>query len=152
MRPLIIRERRDEDLAELARLLAEQQPGSRYPVRWPPPVPVEGFLVRPTEERAWVAELDGHVVGHVSVCRVGGRPPGSVRCHDGHRGSRRAGRTLCRRRRRRHRRLPVLTVAPTHERPLEVDGRRGWRVVGETGPPWLRDDEPPLVPMVLDQD
>jgi GNAT superfamily N-acetyltransferase len=33
---------------------------------------VEDFLVRPGEERAWVAEIDGRVVGHVAVYALGG--------------------------------------------------------------------------------
>ena len=54
------------------RVLAEQQASSRYPVRWPLPIPIEDFLVRPGEERAWVAEVDGAVVGHVAVYGVDG--------------------------------------------------------------------------------
>jgi hypothetical protein len=37
-------------------LLGEQQPVTAYPLRWPLPFPVEQFLVRETEEDAWVAE------------------------------------------------------------------------------------------------
>ena len=48
----LIRARRDDDLPELARVLAEQQPVTRYPLRWPLPFPVEQFLVRATEEIA----------------------------------------------------------------------------------------------------
>ena len=69
---LVVRERRDDDVPALAVVLAEQQSTSRYPVRWPLPIPVEDFLVRPGEERAWVAELDGRVVGHVAVYTLDG--------------------------------------------------------------------------------
>jgi len=69
-RAALIRPRRDDDVAVLADLLIEQQPGSRYPDRWPLPFPVEDFLVRDREQAAWVAELDGTVVGHVMVASV----------------------------------------------------------------------------------
>src|SRR6478735_6008007 len=67
-----IRPRRREDVGELVVVLTEQQPSSHYPVRWPLWVPVEEFLVRPGEERAWVAEVDGRVVGHVAVHTLAG--------------------------------------------------------------------------------
>ena len=66
----MIRPRRDSDVVVLADLLSEQQPVSRYPYRWPLPFPVEDFLVRDHEQAAWVAELDGTVVGHVMVASV----------------------------------------------------------------------------------
>ena len=55
-------------------VLAEQQPTSRYPFRWPLPFPVEQFIVREAEKASWVAEIDDRPVGHVSV----GRPRGDL--------------------------------------------------------------------------
>jgi GNAT superfamily N-acetyltransferase len=165
MTGVIIRPRREQDLPALAEVLADQQALTGYPVRWPLPFPVEQFLVRSTEERSWVAELDGRVVGHASACR----PDGELRdlfvaavgteeiaelavlfvatdaTGIGIGGRlidtvvgwiRAAGR------------LPVLDVVPTHERALEIYRRRGWQVVGETRPDWLPDL--PLVLMALD--
>jgi len=56
-RPLV-RARRDEDIPVVVKLLTEQQPVSRYPFRWPLPFPVEQFIVRGSEQAAWVCELD----------------------------------------------------------------------------------------------
>lgn len=67
---LIIREREDKDLPALAALLEKQQPQSEYPVMWPLPWPVDSFIKRANELRGWVAEIDGEVVGHVSVTGV----------------------------------------------------------------------------------
>ena len=50
-----IRLRDDGDRDALVRLLCEQQPVSGYPVRWPLPGPVEGFIFRDRDEIAWVA-------------------------------------------------------------------------------------------------
>ena len=163
----VIRERRTTDLPALARVLAEQQAATRYPVRWPLPVPVEDFLVRPNEERAWVAEVDGRVVGHVAVLRLEGdlREPfiagtgtdalgelavlfvaGDVvgtgvggRLHDT------AVDWIVA-----SGRQPVLDVVPLHDRAVEVYRHRGWRTVGEVRPVWLAEDFPTLVLMTLD--
>ena len=64
-----IRERRAEDLPALEAVLADQQPSSGYPHHWPLPFPVRDFLVRRTEQRAWVAEDGDLLVGHVAVAR-----------------------------------------------------------------------------------
>ena len=78
MSPLTVRPRRPEDLPRLVELLAEQQPSSGYPHRWPLPFPAERFLSRPGELTAWVAERDGEPLGHACVQRVDQDPePGS---------------------------------------------------------------------------
>ena len=165
-RTVTVRPRRTDDLPALTRVLADQQPGSGYPVRWPLPFPVEEFLVRSNEEAAWVAEVAGHVVGHVSVCGVGadvgpafaaaagtedlaelavlfvaagqtGRGIGGRLIDTAVAWIRAGGRT------------PVLDVIPTHERALAVYLRRGWRVVGEIRPDWLTDEQPAMVLMTL---
>jgi GNAT superfamily N-acetyltransferase len=64
-----IRERRAEDLPALEAVLAGQQPSSGYPHHWPLPFPVRDFLVRRTEQCAWVAEDGDRLVGHVAVAR-----------------------------------------------------------------------------------
>jgi len=163
---LVVRERRDDDVPVLAVVLAEQQSTSRYPVRWPLPIPVEDFLVRPGEERAWVAEVDGRVVGHVAVYTLDGnlREPfvtaiGSEdlaelavlfvaadvigtgiggRLHDT------AVDWIVATGRQ-----PVLDVVPVHDRAVEVYRHRGWEVVGEVRPVWLAEDFPTLTLMTL---
>lgn len=71
----VIRTRRPEDLPALAEVMAEQQPVSRYPVRWPFPYPLEDFIARSEELAAWTAEVDGVPVGHVSVQPLQKDPP-----------------------------------------------------------------------------
>nr|WP_157345004.1 GNAT family N-acetyltransferase [Nocardioides sp. MAH-18] len=162
----MVRERRPEDVPLLAQALAEQQAATQYPVRWPLPIPVEDFLVRPGEERAWVAEVEGRVVGHVAVHTLGDglRGPfldalgtdelaelavlfvaGDVvgtgvggRLHDtAVEWIRASGRR------------PVLDVVPVHARAVAVYRHRGWQVVGEVQPVWLAEDFPTLVLMAL---
>ena len=53
----------------LVEVLLAQQPLTSYPVRNPLPFPVEDFLHASDAEAAWVAEIDGHVVGHVCWTR-----------------------------------------------------------------------------------
>ncbi len=62
-----VRPRRDDDLPELVEVLADQQPVSRYPVRWPLPFEPERFVRRDDELAAWTLEVDGAVAGHVCV-------------------------------------------------------------------------------------
>jgi GNAT superfamily N-acetyltransferase len=163
---LVIRERTAEDVPVLGLVLAEQQPTSHYPVRWPLPIPVEDFLVRPGEEQAWVAELDGRVVGHVAVYSLAGdlrehfvAALGTEelaelavlfvavdvigtgvggRLHD----------TAVDWIRGTGRR-PVLDVVPVHDRAVAVYRNRGWQVVGQVRPVWLAEDFPTLHLMVL---
>jgi GNAT superfamily N-acetyltransferase len=166
MSTLVIRQRRDDDIPTLARVLVEQQPTSHYPVQWPLDIPVEDFLVRPGEERAWVAELDGRVVGHVAVYTL----DGDLRAHfvaaTGTEelaelavlfvgidviGTGVGGRL--------HDtavdwivasgRQPVLDVVPVHDRAVDVYRHRGWQEIGEVRPVWLAEDFPTLVLMTL---
>lgn len=165
--PAVVRPRRPDDLPALAVVLAEQQPRSRYPSRWPLPTGVEGFLVRSYEEVAWVAEVGGVVVGHVVVGSVDRDGPGDVfrratGCDDpaivsvlfvgtSVRGlgvggllldtavgwARAAGR------------VPVLDVVPLHGSALAVYEHRGWVRIGTARFDWLTDDEPDAVLMAL---
>ncbi|MBD8870446.1 GNAT family N-acetyltransferase [Nocardioides sp. MJB4] len=154
-------------MPELVRLLGEQQPSSGYPVRWPLPFPVEEFLVRDDEERAWVAEVDGRVVGHAAVGQVRdlgvrevlrgatggvgvaaisvlfvavdlvGRGVGGRLLDEAVAFIRGTGR------------LPVLDVVRTHGTAVEVYRHRGWQVVGEARPAWLPADREPVLLMAL---
>lgn len=61
----VIRERRDDDLASAGRALVRVHEANGYPVEGvSDPV---GWLTPATLINAWVAELDGRVVGHVSL-------------------------------------------------------------------------------------
>lgn len=163
---VVVRDRRDDDVPALAVALAEQQALSQYPVRWPLPFPVEEFLVRPGEERAWVAELDGRVVGHVAVYELEGDLRDHFVAATGTDdlaelavlfvaadviGTGVGGRL--------HDtavdwivstgRQPVLDVVPVHARAVEVYRHRGWEAVGEVRPVWLAEDFPMLTLMTL---
>lgn len=167
-----IRLRRPEDLPALAEVLAAQQSRTGYPQRWPLPFPVEEFLDRPAQLEAWVAELDGSVVGHVAAAAVvpgemgdvwsagTGRPLDqlaevAVLFVDHTTVGRGVGSSLlttavefirgrgC---------VPVLDVVQETENAVRLYERRGWQVVGETRPPWLPDTHRPVLLMVLPDD
>lgn len=165
----VVRAREPRDLPLLVAALAAQQPTSSYPMRWPLPFPVEQFVVREGQERAWVAEVGGRVVGHVAV----GRPRGDVELafldalgvpdtsglgivevlftELSARGSGIGGLLLdtavawLRARGR----TPVLDVVTHHGTALEVYRHRGWQQVGRIRPPWLPESEADLLLMVL---
>ena len=166
MSPLVVRERRDDDLPDWRCCSPSSSRPARYPIRWPLPIPVEEFLVRPTEERAWVAELDGRVVGHVTVGGLDGvlrdlfvaalgteglAEVAVLFVAEDILGTGAGGRLLdtavdwivA------SGREPVLDVVPAHARAIAVYRHRGWRVLGETRPVWLADDHPSLVLMTL---
>lgn len=158
---MTVRPRTPADVPALVDVLARQQAGSRYPLRWPLPFPVERFVVRDTEEASWVAEVDAQVVGHVAVTRV--EQPEHFRIAgdlaavsvlfvaDEVRGTGLGGRLLdaavgwIRERDR----VPVLDVVPRHSRAVEVYRRRGWVEVARRRPDWLPADEEDLVLMEL---
>ena len=164
-----IRPRRPEDLAPLADVLAQQQSHTGYPQRWPLPFPVQEFLHRPAQLQAWVAELDGVVVGHVAVAAVQpgdmatawsagtGRPLDglaevSVLFVDHRTAGRGVGSALLGTAVdfiRGTGRTPVLDVVQETENAVRLYERGGWRVVGQTRPPWLPDDHRPVLLMVL---
>ena len=163
---VVIRERRAEDLPVLAEVLAEQQASSHYPVRWPLPIPIEDFLVRPGEERAWVAEVDGAVVGHVAVYGVDGPLRDAFVTGAGSEdlaelavlfvgssslGTGVGGRLIDTAVEWIHvsGRQPVLDVVPVHDRALAVYLRRGWTVIGQVQPAYLGPDFPHVVLMTL---
>ncbi|AKU18961.1 hypothetical protein VV02_15110 [Luteipulveratus mongoliensis] len=153
----------------LVEVLAAQQPTSHYPLRWPLPFPPEEFVVRKDEERAWVAELDGSVIGHVAVSAVdddelgqiwsagAGRPIRELACmsvlfvDDRAKGTG-AGGALIRTSVdwiRGSGRTPVLDVVQRHSTAASVYLHLGWRQVGTARPEWLPDHEPPILLMVL---
>lgn len=168
--PVTVRPRRDDDLRRLVEVLAAQQPTSRYPLRWPLPFPPEHFVRRATERSAWVAEVDGTVVGHVSLTQVlpddpfaeqwsrgAGRPVAELLCvsvlfvaHDVV-GSGVGGRLLdvAVSAARGEGAAPVLDVVQRHSRAAAVYRHRGWVEVGTGRPDWLGDDEPDVLLMVL---
>lgn len=162
-------------------MLAEQQPVSRYPFRWPLPFPTEEFIARPHELAAFVAEFDGEVVGHVCVQSVQGQA--LTHAHDddaldrawsrGHgrpvdelatvsalftalsaRGEGAGGALLDTAVDwiRDEGLAPCLDVVPAHTIALQVYEARGWTRVGEARPPWLPPDEPAVIAMILRDD
>lgn len=167
MTSVLLRHRTADDLHVLVEVLARQQSTSSYPLRWPLPFPVEQFLVRRHERAAWVAEVDGRLVGHVSVIALDSElGPAFVeavgtdrlamvavlfvgldtlglgvgaRLHDAAVAwIREAGLS------------PVLDVVPSHDRAVQFYLRRGWREIGSARPGWLPADKPPLTLMALD--
>jgi len=159
-----IRDRRESDLPELARLLAEQQPGSAYPLRWPLPFPVRDFLVRPGELLARVAVDGPRLLGHVSVLPPDDDVGPALRAATGRcdlalvsvlftaeaaRGTG-AGSLLLQDATawiREHRGLPVLDVVATNARPIAFYRRHGWVEVGRARPAWLPAAEPDVLLM-----
>ncbi len=161
-----IRARRPADVPGLVALLAEQQPTSRYPLRWPLPFPVEQFLVRSTEEAAWVAEVDGVLAGHVAVTLPTGElAEAFARAHPGRevaevsvlftglaaRGSGVGGRLLdtAVAAIRDGGRTPALDVLPGHSVAVQVYRHRGWVEVARARPAWLPPDQPDVLLLVL---
>ncbi|KNX37165.1 GNAT family N-acetyltransferase [Luteipulveratus halotolerans] len=169
MTDVLVRERRPDDIPALVEVLAAQQPVSSYPLRWPLPFPPEEFVVRKNEERAWVAEVDGAVGGHVSITSVDddelgriwssgvGRPIAELACMsvlfvDHRLAGRGVGGALIDAAvgwAREQSRTPVLDVVVRHGRAAEVYRHRGWQQVGTSRPEWLPDSEPPVLLMAL---
>jgi GNAT superfamily N-acetyltransferase len=164
----VVRRRRPEDLQTLVTLLAEQQPVTAYPLRWPLPFPVEQFLVRPDELAAWVVELDGVVTGHVSVAvpdaelgplladlagtdrlalvavlfvglGAGGQGLGGLLLDTAVAFIRESGR------------VPVLDVVPEHDRAVGLYRSRGWHEIGRLRPAWLPEDRAALLVMTAER-
>lgn len=168
---VLVRPRREKDVDALVAVLTEQreaQPSSEYPLRWPLPFPVRDFVVRATEEHAWVAEHDGRLVGHVAVTALGDLGPAFARALDAEPDGMRAvsglftalsargdglGARLLEvavRRIRDDGHRPVLDVVPTHAAAVGLYRARGWREVGRLRPAWLPAERPDLLLMTLD--
>lgn len=163
------RPRRDADIPTLIDILARQQPQSQYPFRWPTEGSPEDFLRRPAELEAWVAELDGQVVGHVAIQSVAddelgaiwvsghGVPRAQLRCISVLFADRRLprhgiGSALLARATQRvldHGGAPVLDVVAGHAEPMNLYRSRGWRSIGRFRPDWLPSGEPPIHVMIL---
>jgi GNAT superfamily N-acetyltransferase len=60
-----IRPRSESDLHECVRVLAEVHEHDGYPTNWPDRPAT--WLARPDLLEAWVAELDGQVMGHIAL-------------------------------------------------------------------------------------
>ena len=159
-------------------VLAAQQPTSRYPFQWPLPFPAESFIVRDHELAAWVAEVDGEVVGHIAVQSVAsatgddgiegtqmrdawveglGRPADQLAMVSGLFTS-----TTTRGRGvglalldtavdwiHGHGLGACLDVLPKYSDAAQFYERRGWVRVALVRPPWLPEDEESVIAMVL---
>lgn len=64
-----VRRRGENDLADCLRVLAEVHKVDGYPVNWPERA--ADWLAGPTQLAAWVAELDGRIVGHAALTPAG---------------------------------------------------------------------------------
>ena len=62
---VVVRQRDDSDLSACVEALADVHTRDGYPVNWP--ADPAGWLTTATLIDAWVAELDGRVVGHVGL-------------------------------------------------------------------------------------
>ena len=170
---MTVRPRTESDLPALVEVLAAQREEARYPLRWPLPFPTEDFIRRTSDLEAWVAEVDGRVVGHVAVQGVDdvfspgdlglawsaghGRPVaelgimGTLFVDPAVRG-RGVGRALPDESvgwLRSRGLAPCLDVVPVHAAALVMYERLGWTEVARVRPPWLPDAEPDVVAMVL---
>jgi GNAT superfamily N-acetyltransferase len=67
--PLKIRDRRHDDVERCVLVLAEVHALERYPYHWPDEPVI--WLTRPDTVGAWVAEVDGALVGHACVTNDG---------------------------------------------------------------------------------
>ncbi|MCW2528477.1 MAG: hypothetical protein JWM76_3337 [Pseudonocardiales bacterium] len=169
MSDLSIRPRRDADMPSLIDIIVRQQAQTQYPLRWPWPGDVEDFVRRPSELEAWVAEIDGSVVGHVAIESVAndelGRmwatahnvPITELRCisvlfADRRLGRRGVGSALLAHATQRALTsdgAPVLDVVAGHHEPLNLYLNRGWLEVGRLRPDWLPASEEPVCVMIL---
>ncbi|GAB3991172.1 hypothetical protein GCM10028771_10300 [Nocardioides marmoraquaticus] len=147
----------------------EAEPSSEYPLRWPLPFPVRDFVVRTTEEHAWVAEDHERLLGHVAVTGLGDLAPAFAAALDtdaaglravsglftrlSARGTGLGARLLevAVRRIRDAGHRPVLDVVPTHTAAVSLYRTRGWREVGRLRPEWLPPERPDLLLMTLDR-
>lgn len=173
-----MRPRRPEDLPGLGADLLEQQPVTRYPFRDPLPVSTDAFLHADDALGAFVAEVDGDVVGHVARTGPAHGWPDAERmnqaCARAHgcgvaelsyvsalfvalRGMRRgAGRALLTAvvdDLRGVGQRPCLEVLPHHAGARSLYLASGWRDVLTVRPPWLTsvvgDEGPDVHVMVL---
>lgn len=166
---LLTRPRCDVDIPPLIDILVRQQAETQYPFRWPPDRGPEHFLRRPGEIEAWVAELDGNVVGHVAIQSVAddelgqmwaaghGAPIEKLRCisvlyADLRLFRRGIGSALLARATQRALAdggAPVLDVVSEHLNAVSLYLSRGWQEVGRFRPEWLPSSEEPVRAMIL---
>lgn len=168
---IVIRPRKESDIAPLIELLSRQQAETQYPVDWPFPIPLRDFIIRDTEVHAWVAELDGEVAGHVSVTRVEGggdsdMAPEWTRAHGVDISQLRCisvfytdiTKTGTGLGRRLHdvaaaqalkEGYPVLDVVKSHEGPVRFYENRGWKTVHVMDAPWSPEGTPIQVNLMI---
>ena len=81
----LVRRRRSADLPACVSVLADTHRTSAYPVNWP--ADPAGWLTPGGLLGAWVAEVDGVVVGHVALIEARARTAGAWAEHTGSPGS-----------------------------------------------------------------
>ena len=157
-------------MPQLVEILVRQQPQTRYPFRWPSDRTPEDFIRRPGELEAWVAELDGAVVGHVAIQAVldddelgrvwaaaHGASIAQLRCISVLFADRRLARqgigsALLERATQRallEDGAPVLDVVAEHRTARHLYLGKGWVEVGRSRPGWLPATEEPVYLMIL---
>ncbi|MEO6998079.1 MAG: GNAT family N-acetyltransferase [Terracoccus sp.] len=170
MPDVLMRPRRDDDVPALVETLVRQQPETRYPFHWPSGRSPEDFLRRPGELEAWVAELDGAVVGHVAIQLVTAddelgnvwaaahaAPVAALRCisvlfADRRLARRGIGSALLERATDQALAgdgAPVLDVVAEHRDARHLYLGRGWVEVGRSRPAWLPATAEPVYLMIL---
>ena len=170
MSDVLIRPRRDDDVPALVEILVRQQPETRYPFHWPSDRAPEDFIRRPGELEAWVAELEGAVVGHVAIQSVAdddalgevwatahSAPIAALRCisvlfADRRLARRGIGSALLARATDQALAgggAPVLDVVAEHHEPRHLYLGRGWVEVGRARPEWLPATAEPIYLMIL---
>jgi GNAT superfamily N-acetyltransferase len=160
---LVIRGRGDSDLDGVVAVMAEVHRRDGYPMHWP--ADPAAWLAASRLIAAWVAVLDGQIVGHVSLSqpgrgdaapRLAGTVPGLAGVGPGPasvamvsrlfvapaaRGHR-AGAALLGQAARAARELgcrPLLDVHSTNTAAIALYGRLGWRLLGSCEAVWGED-------------
>jgi GNAT superfamily N-acetyltransferase len=149
--PVIIRSRREGELGECVRILAEVHRRDGYPMRWP--ADPARFLADPDFLGAWVAIVDGRLAGHVVLSAAGPGDAAAALFGDGAamvsrlfvapaaRGRGTGAALLGHATGEAHKRglVPVLDVLAVNSASVAFYERLGWRLLGVAEAQWDQD-------------
>jgi ribosomal protein S18 acetylase RimI-like enzyme len=153
----LIRPRTDVDLPSCIDAMRAAHEADGYPTVWPAD-PARWLTSRHADVAAWVADVNGTIVGHVALVHVdGGGPTSAVvrllvhpeaRCS----GIGRALMSAATDHAKAHGNRLVLEVADSGNAAIRLYERLGWRRVGERRAGWLEPSgrRPTLYDYVLD--